>query len=46
MLKASEPKASVESSEEKSWVSMEDDRAATLLLDLLLTGGCRRESGA
>lgn len=45
MLKASEPKASVESSEEKSWVSMEEDRAATLLLDLVLTGGWKRERG-
>lgn len=43
MLKASEPKRSVESSDDKSWVRMEEDLAAPLLLELLLTGGWKRE---
>lgn len=43
VLKASEPKRSVESSDDKSWVRMEEDLAAPLLLGLLLTGGWKRE---
>lgn len=43
VLKASEPKRSLESSDDKSWVRMEEDLAAPLLLGLLLTGGWKRE---
>lgn len=43
VLKASELKRSVESSDDKSWVRMEEDLAAALLLALLLMGGWKRE---
>lgn len=39
MLKASEPKRSEESSEDRSWVSRDEDFVAPLLLGWLLTGG-------
>lgn len=40
--KASEPKTSLESSEEKSWDTTEEECVAILLLNLLLTGGWKR----
>lgn len=43
--KASEPKTSLESSEEKSWDTTQEDSVAVLLLTLLLTGGWKRERG-
>lgn len=43
MLKASEPKRSEESSEDKSWVSRDEDLVAPLLLGWLLTGGWGRK---
>lgn len=43
MLKASEPKRSEESSEDRSWVSRDEDFVAPLLPGLLLTGGWGRK---
>lgn len=43
--KASEPKTSLGSSEEKSWDTTQEDCVAVLLLTLLLTGGWKRERG-